>query len=212
MNIVIRNEEEKDYRLVEEIARDAFWNLYCPGCDEHFIINKIRKSEDFIKELSFVIELNGNVVGAIFYTNSKIVCNDGTIINTITFAPVFIKSDYHRQGLGKKLINYSIDKAKKLGYKAILILGYPYHYETYGFIGAKNYNICMEDMKFYKCLMALPLYKGALDNISGYVTFSKVFETNQKELSEFDKNFPYKEKNFQQSQIEFEKASSLIDE
>ena len=211
MDINIRNEEEKDYKIVEEIAREAFWNLYFPGCHEHFVINKMRKHKDFIKQLTFVIEVDGNIEGAIFYTHSKIVCDDKEY-KTISFGPVFISPKYHRKGLGRKLITYSINKAKEMGYNAILTLGYSYHYEPYGFLGGKNYNISMIDGKFYKGLLVLPLYKGALDNISGYVVFSDVFDCNDEEVNEFDKNFPYKEKCFQESQIEFEKASSMIDE
>lgn len=210
MDINIRNEEEKDYKIVEEIARDTFWNLYFPGCHEHFIINKIRKNSDFIKELSFVIELDGNIVGAIFYTNSKIICKDKEY-KTVSFGPVFIHPKYHRQGLGRELITYSINKAKEMGFKAILTLGYSYHYEPYGFLSGKNYNISMEDGKFYKGLLVLPLYKGALDNISGYVVFSEALNVTNEEVEEFDKNFTYKEKKIQDSQIEFENAVNLLD-
>ncbi len=211
MNINIRNEQEKDYRRVEEVARDAFWNLYFPGCHEHFVVHKMRNSKDFIKEISFVIEVDGNIEGAIFYTHSKIIDND-TEYKMISFGPVFISPKYHRKGLGRKLITHSINQAKKMGYKAILTLGYPYHYEPYGFLGGKKYNISMADGNFYKGLLVLPLYKGALDNIKGYVVFSDVLDAKDEEVDEFDKNFPYKEKKFQESQLEFKKASVMLDE
>ncbi len=211
MNINIRNEEEKDYKIVEEIAREAFWNLYFPGCHEHFVVNKMRNHKDFIKELSFVIELDGNIVGAIFYTHSKIICSDKEY-KTISFGPVFIDPKYHRKGLGRKIITHSINEAKNRGYKAIITLGYPYHYEPYGFLSGKNYNISMEDGKFYRGLLVLPLYEGALDGINGYVVFSDALNSTNEEVEEFDKKFPYKEKKFQESQIEFEKASSMLDE
>lgn len=212
MNIKIRNEEPKDYRRVEEVAREAFWNLYFPGCHEHFVVHKMREHKDFIKALSFVIEVDGKVEGSIFYTHSKIVSEDNKKYKTISFGPVFISPDFHRKGLGRKLITHSIKVAKELGYRAILTLGYPYHYETYGFLGGKKYNISMPDGKFYKGLLALPLYEGALDNISGYVVFSNVLEANDDEVEEFDKSFSPKEKKFQESQIEFETASSMLDE
>ena len=212
MEIKIRKEEKMDYRLVEEVAREAFWNLYFPGCHEHYVVHKMRDHEDFIPELSFVIELDEKIVGGIFYTNSKIILKNGEELNTITFGPVFISPKYHRIGLGRKLITYSIDKAKDMGYRAILTLGYPYHYEPYGFLGGKKYNISMEDGKFYKGLLVLPLYENALDNIQGYVRFSSVFDVDDKEVNEFDKKFPYKEKKVQDSQKEFEEASSMLDE
>lgn len=212
MNIIIRNEEEKDYRKVEEVAREAFWNLYFPGAAEHVAVNKLRKSKDFIPELTYVIEVNEEIVGAIFYSHSKIVSKDGREHNTISFGPVFITPSMHRMGLGRKLITHSIEEAKKLGYKAITTLGYPYHYEPYGFLGGKKYGISMPDGKFYIGLLVLPLYEGALDNISGYAVFSDALEPTEEEIEEFDKTFPYKEKKLQDSQKEFEIASCMLDE
>ncbi|WP_296869073.1 GNAT family N-acetyltransferase [Thermovirga sp.] len=214
LDINIRNEEPKDYRRVEEVAREAFWNLYSPGCHEHFVIHKMREHDDFIKELTFVIEVDGQVEGGIFYTHSKIVSKDNTEYKTITFGPVFISPKFHRKGLGKKLITHSIEieVAKEMGYRAILALGYPYHYKPYGFVGGKKYNISMPDGKFYKGLLVLPLYEGALDNISGYVVFSDVFDVTEEEVEEFDRSFPPKEKKYQASQDEYEAASSMLDE
>lgn len=212
MNIVIRKEEERDYRRIEEIAREAFWNLYFPGTDIPVVINKLRRSPDFIKELIYVIEVDGKVEGGIFYTHSKIVKENGEECKTISFGPVFISPEFHRQGLGRKLITYTIEKAKELGYIAIITLGYPYHYESYGFLGGKKYGISMPDMKFYKGLLVLPLYEGALDNICGYAIFSKDLEATPEEIEEFDKSFPYKEKGFQESQLEYEKACAELDE
>ncbi len=213
MNITIRNERPEDYRVVEEVAREAFWNLYFPGCAEHLAIHNLRNHTDFIPELTFVIEVDGKIVGSIFYSHSKIVDKNDTEHKTITFGPVSIHPDYHRKGLGRELITHSIEEAKKLRYNAILTLGYPYHYEPYGFVGAKKYNISMGDGNFYKGLLALPLYEGALDNISGYAVFTDALDDpNPEELEEFDKTFPYKEKLVQESQKEFEIAASMLDE
>lgn len=212
MTINIRIEEIKDYRRVEEIAREAFWNLYFPGCHEHFVIHKMREHDDFIKELAFVIEVDGEVQGGIFYTHSKIVSDYNTEYKTISFGPVFISPEFHRKGLGKELITHSIEVAKEMGYRAILTLGYPYHYELYGFLGGKKYNISMPDGKFYKGLLVLPLYEDALDKISGYASFSDVFDVTDEEVNEFDQSFSAKEKKYQESQDEYEVASSMIDE
>lgn len=212
MNIVIRHEEKKDYRRVEDIARKAFWNLYFPGAHEHYVVHKMRGHEDFIKDLTFVIEVNGKVEGAIFYSNSKIVEKNGTENKTISFGPVFISPEYQGKGFGRKLITYSIEQAKRLGYSVITTLGYPYHYRPYGFIGGKKYAISMPDMNYYTGLLVLPLYEGALDGISGYVEFSNCFEVSSEEVDEFDKNFPYKEKRVQESQKEYEKACCELDE
>ncbi|MGG5461259.1 GNAT family N-acetyltransferase [Clostridium sp. B9] len=212
MNIKIRNERQEDYRKVEEVAREAFWNLYVPGCAEHCAIHKLRSHPDFIPELTFVIEVNEEIVGSIFFSHSKIVSEDNVELKTISFGPVCILPSMHRQGLGRKLITHSIEEAKKLGYKAILTLGYPYHYEPYGFLGGKNYSISMPDGKFYKGLLVLPLYEGALDNFSGSAFFSEALEPSEEEIEEFDKTFPPKLKQFQHSQKEFETYSHMLDE
>ncbi|MDP0494308.1 MAG: N-acetyltransferase, partial [Fusobacterium sp. JB021] len=123
MNIVIRHEEEKDFYKVEELARESFYNLYFPGCEEHLVINKMRNHRDYIKNLSYILEIDGKIIGGIFYTKSRIIGKDNKIVETISFGPVFIKPGYQRQGFGKKLIEYSIKEAKKEGYRAILTLG-----------------------------------------------------------------------------------------
>ena len=212
MEIKIRNEEPEDYRVVEEIAREAFWNLYFPGCHEHFVVHKMRQHQDFIKELSFVIEVDGKVQGAIFYTYSKIVSEDNIEYETISFGPVFISLEHHRKGLGRMLITHSIKTAREMGHRAILTLGYPYHYEPYGFSGGKKYNVSMPDGKFYKGMLVLPLYQGALDDISGHAIFSDVLEADDNKVEEFDRSFPEKEKRYQESQKEYETATSMIDE
>lgn len=212
MNISIRNEEPKDYKRVEEVAREAFWNLYFPGCHEHFVIHKMRKHKDFIRELAFVVEVDDEIAGGIFYTHSKIVSEDNKKYKTISFGPVFISPEFHRKGLGRELITHSIEVAKKNGYHAILTLGYPYHYEPYGFLGGKKYNISMPDGKFYKGFLVLPLYDGALDKTFGYAEFSDVFDVKDEEVEEFDKSFPPKQKKYQESQDEYEAAAALLDE
>lgn len=210
-NITVRREEPRDYRVVEEITRDAFWNLHSPGCDEHLIVHCLRKHSDFIPELTFVIELEGNIAGGIFYSHSKVVDKNKAEHKTLTFGPVSIAPHLHRQGLGRILISHSIAEAKKLGHRAIIIGGYPYHYQTYGFTGAKKYGISATDGNYYVGILALPLFEGALDNVSGCIHFTEAMETDERELEQFDKGFPQKEKLVKDSQAEFEKVSAKID-
>ena len=212
MKITVRKEQPSDYRKVEEVAREAFWNLYVPGCEEHLVIHKMRNHKDFIKELGFVVEVDGEVMGSIFYTKSKIVTPDGTEIETASFGPVNIHPSLHRKGVGRELITYAIEETKKLGYRAILTLGYDYHYKPYGFKSGKAYGITMPDGNFYKGLLVLPLYEGALDNISGYAMFSDIFELDPEEVETYDRHFEPKEKLVLPSQEEFAKASIMLDE
>lgn len=123
-----------------------------------------------------------------------------------------ICAEHHRKGLGKALILHSINAAKTMGYQAILTLGYPYHYEPYGFKGGKKYNVSMMDGKYYKGLLVLPLGNGALDRISGYAVFSDVYEVTEEEVEIFDRTFPPKKKGFQKSQDEYIAAISMLDE
>ena len=211
MRVIIRNEEPSDYRQVEEVAREAFWNLYIPGATEHQVIHHIRKHQDFIPELSFVIEVDQEIVGAIFYTRSGIVQQNGEVFKTISFGPVFIHPNYHRQGLGRKLITHSIDVAKKLGYTVITTLGYDYHYKPYGFLGGKTYGISMPDGNFYKGLLVLPLKEGVLDGISGYAIFSEGLEPDEATLESYESSFPYKEKCVEPSQQEYQEACVMLD-
>ncbi len=207
----IRKEEEKDFRRVEEIARDAFWNLYFPGAHEHYVVHKMRQHEDFIADLSHVIEVDGTVQGAIFYTHSHIACLDGSVRKTISFGPVFIAPKYHRQGLGRALITHTMALAKAMGHAGMLVLGYPYHYEPYGFVGGKKYGISMGDGNFYTGLLAYALQEDGLTACAGQAVFSNVFEVAQGDVDAFDATFPFKEKAFQESQVEFEKACAELD-
>ncbi len=213
MNYIIRLEQPQDYTAVEAQLRDSFWNLYVPGCNEHLIAHSLRTHPDFIKELTFVIELDGEIVGSIFYSKSKIIDKNGFETPTITFGPVGISPKLHRKGLGRALISHSISEAKKLGYSAIIIGGFPYHYATYGFIGSKKYNIALPDNNYYTGILALPLHEGALDNISeGIIYFSSALEPDESELDAFDANFPPKEKLTTPSQEAFAVAVTTIDE
>lgn len=212
MMLNIRNEQPGDYRASEEVTREAFWNLYCPGCVEHFIVHTMRNHPDFIPELAFVAELDGKVIGSIFYTRSKIIARDDRQYDVVTFGPVSILPRLHRRGFGRTLITHSIRAATDLGYRAILIGGYPYHYEPYGFVGAKKYGISMPDGKYYTGIMALPLCEGALDGMRGSLHFSTAFEPDESGFAEFDGTFPPAEKRVQESQRQFEKASTEIDD
>lgn len=177
-------------------------------------MHAMRSHKDFIPELSFVLKYDKTVIGGIFVTRSWIMPHTGALapIPTITFGPVFIEPKFQGKGFGKKLISYPIDKAKKAGHKAIIILGYPAHYKKYGFCGGKKYNIYMPDGKFYKSLLVLPLQEHALNNFAGYAKFSAVFDFKPEDAENFDKQFPSKEKKILPCQKEFEKACTLLDE
>lgn len=212
MNVIIRNENPSDYKIVENLIRECFWNLYFPGCNEHLSAHQLRNSDDFLPNLTYVLEIDNQIMGVIFYSKSSVINKDETKLDTITFGPVCIHPSLHRQGFGKMLITHSINKARELGYNAILTLGYPYHYRPYGFVGARKFNIAMEDGNFYKGLLALELYDGALDDLSGFAVFSSALNVDESDLEKFDLQFPVKEKGYMPSQTEFENTIGLLDE
>lgn len=212
LKVTVRQEQPEDFDRVETICREAFWNLYIPGAEEHAVVHKLHHHKDTIHDLTAVVEVDGEIEGAIFYTPSQIITPDNHEVETISFGPVFISPAYQRQGLGKELITTTIKWAQDLGYRAIITLGYPYHYEPYGFKGGKHYRLSMPDGLYYQGLLVLPLYEDALSGVEGYVVFSDALEVTPEEVDQFDQRFPQKEKRHQPSQDDYRKAIMLLDE
>ncbi|MCK2004216.1 N-acetyltransferase [[Brevibacterium] frigoritolerans] len=210
--ITIRNEQPKDYRQVEEITRKAFWNLYFPGASEHYLVHTMRGHKDYMPELSFVIEENGEIIGSIHFTHAKVITPGGEEISVVSFGPVSIKPERHRQGFGRALITHAIESSKTHGHRAIVLGGFPYHYKPYGFVGTKKYDIAMTDGKFYTGVMALPLYDGALDGVSGKIKFSDGLYPDENGLEAYEATFPPMKKLSLPHQKAFEQAASELDE
>lgn len=158
----IRNETEKDYAIVEQITREAFWNLYVPGGEEHYLAHILRGHADFVPELDFVAELDGQVIGNVMYTKSTLASQSGGKKQILTFGPVCIHPDFQRKGYGKALLEHSFCKALELGYDLIVILGNPGNYVGLGFKSCKKYNICMEGGVYPSAMLAKELKPGAL--------------------------------------------------
>lgn len=210
--IAIRNEQPADYRQVEEITRKAFWNLYCPGASEHYLVHTMRSHKDYIPELSFVIEEDGEIIGSIHFTYAKVITPADEEISVIHLGPVCITPELHRQGFGRALITHAIKSAKSLGHRAIVLGGFSYHYTPYGFVSTKKYNITMTDGKFYTGIMALPLYAGALYNVSGKIKLSDGLYPDESGLEAYEATFPPMEKQSLPCQKEFKQAFSELDE
>ena len=115
-NIIIRPETKDDYRAVENLTRESFWNVYRPGCMEHYVLHCYRDDPAFVPELDFVMELNGELIGQVIYVRSEIDCDDGRTLPIMTFGPISIAPAYKRQGYGKQLLDYSMEKAKKMSF------------------------------------------------------------------------------------------------
>lgn len=114
-DIIIRRETPADYAAVEDLTREAFWNVYRPGCMEHYVVHVLRRDPDFVPELDLVMERGGQLIGHILYMRAKITADDGREIPMMTFGPISIRPDLQRQGLGKRLLDYSMERAGQMG-------------------------------------------------------------------------------------------------
>lgn len=167
--ITIRNEEEKDRAEVEDVIRKAFWNLYVPGCNEHYLAHIMRSHPDFLPELDFVIELDGKIIGSIMYTRNKLIEENGNEKNILTFGPVCILPEHQRRGYGKQLLEHSFERAAAAGYDVIVIFGSPNNYVSRGFKSCKKFNVCTEDGTFPAAMLIKELKPGTLENGKKYV-------------------------------------------
>lgn len=201
--ITIRNETESDYRIVEKITRKAFYNLYVPGCDEHYLAHSIRHHEDFIPELDFVIELDGQVIGSVMYTKARLIDETGTEKDILTFGPLAIDPNYHRMGFGKKLLEHSFEQAVRLGYDVIVIFGSPMNYVSRGFVSCKKCNVCLENGKYPAAMMVKELIPDVLDGRKWFYHESPAYSVSKEEAQQFDDTFEKMEKRYQTSQEEF---------
>lgn len=210
-NLTIRLETGKDFRAAEEMTREAFWNFYVPGCNEHLLVHNFRKHEDSIPELNFLAILEGRIVGNIVYSRSKIVSENDIETQTITFGPLSVHPDFQNQGIGGKLMKQSFEVAKNYGYKAILIYGYPEYYTRFGFQPASKFSISRSDGEFAKALLVFELVENSLSATKGKFFESSGFEASEEELMEFDKSFPPKLKEITESQKRFEEMVNATD-
>ncbi len=202
---IIRLENENDYCEVENLAREAFWNLSFPGCDEHYFIHVLRKHKAFVPELDHVIEADGKIIGSIMYSESKLVSEEGVEKVVLTMGPLCVHPDYQRQGYGKALLEYTFKRAIELGYDVILNFGNPDNYVARGYKSCKKYNVCFEGDVFPAALLVKVLKEEALEGRKWYYYPNNADEPcgDADAVEKFDALFPPKEKAWQPSQEEF---------
>jgi predicted N-acetyltransferase YhbS len=191
---------ESDYRVVEEITREAFWNLYFPGCDEHYLVHKMRNHPDFLQQFDFVAEYQGKIVGNIMYTRSWLLYEPGQELEILTFGPISVLPMYQRRGIGSALIDHTKKIAIQQGVKAIVILGDPHNYCKHGFKSAKDYNISDMDGNYPYGMLALELEEGALGGHPWRYRYSPVYVIDEKEVAEYDQRFEHKDKGYRYTQ------------
>ncbi|MBU4438709.1 MAG: N-acetyltransferase [Acetobacterium sp.] len=201
--IKIRNEEETDYERVEEITRKSFWNLYIPGCNEHYLVHVMRSHKDFLPELDLVIEVDNQIIGNIMYTKTTLIDETGEEKDILTFGPVCILPEYQRKGYGKILLEYSFEQAAALGYDVIVIFGNPNNYVSRGFKSCKKYNVCLENGTYPTAMMVRELKPEVLDGRKWVYHQSPAFEIDEQEAERFDESLESLKKKYQPSQEEF---------
>ena len=200
MPIAFRCEEEKDWRAVEHLVRESFWNVYRPGCLEHFVLHRLRSDPDFVPELDIVMEKDGCLIGQNVFMRTHIAADDGRNIPIMTMGPICIAPEYRRQGYGKMLLDWSLERAAALGCGALCFEGNIQFYGKSGFVAASEFGLRYHglpegaDASFFLCKELRP---GYLSGITGvYATTPGYFaaEREPEAFARFDALFPPKEK------------------
>ena len=194
---IIRLEKTEEHRETEALVREAFWNVYRPGCLEHYVLNQLRNDEAFVPELNFVMEKDGRLIGQNMFMRAAIKADNGSDLPIMTMGPICISPELQGQGYGKILLDYSLEKAAELGCGALCFEGNINFYGKSGFTYASEFGIRYHglpegaDASFFLCK---ELKKGYLDGISGEYTPPKGYFVDEAEAEEFDKQFSPKEK------------------
>ena len=195
--VIIRFEDKGEYREVENLIRESFWNVYRPGCSEHYVIHVLRDDPAFVKELDFVMEKDGHLIGQNMFMRTVINADDGRDIEVLTMGPICITPELKRRGYGKKLLDYSLGKAAELGFGAVLFEGNIDFYGKSGFDYARRFGIRYHDLpenaddSFFLCKELIP---GYLDGITGVYQTPQGYYVNDADVEAFDRSFPQKEK------------------
>ena len=206
MKTIIRNETPADYRAVENLTRESFWNVYKPGADEHYYVHMMRSHPDFIPELAFVLEKDGEIIGNIMYTKAWLEDAQGQRKEILSFGPLCVSPRYQRQKLGKLLIEHSFEAARKMGYDLNVIFGNPGNYVSRGFVSCKKKNVSfVVPGNFPTALLVAELVPGALAGKSWMYIPSTAADCceDTAAVEAFDALFPPKEKQWAPSQEEF---------
>ena len=195
--ITFRLETKEDYGAVETLVRDSFWNVYRPGCSEHYVLHVLREDPAFIPELDFVMELDGRLIGQNVFMKTHIDADDGRTVPVLTMGPICIANDLKRQGYGKQLLDYSLEKAAEMGFGAVLFEGNIGFYGKSGFTFAREFGVRYHDLpegaddSFF---LAKELIPGYLDGMTGVYQTPAGYYVDDADVDAFDKAFPPKVK------------------
>lgn len=199
----IRLEKRTDYKEVEILVREAFWNIYRPGCYEHLIIHNMRHDSSFIPQLDYIIEKDNKIIAQIAYSTNDLV-DDEKIEKVVTLGPLCVHPDYQRKGFATKIIEYTLEKAKEMDIPYVFTIGSEDFYNRFGFEDASKYGVQFNDVEgetpFF---MIKVLNEDKIDNIGGIYKDNECFDVDKEELESFDKKFPPKKKEKREGQLDF---------
>ena len=196
-DIIIRLEKKVEYKEVEKLVRESFWNVYKPGCSEHYVLHVLRDDPAFVKELDYVMEKDGRLIGQNVFVRTVINADDGRDIDVLTMGPICIAPELKRKGYGKLLLDYSLEKAAEMGFGAVLFEGNIDFYGKSGFDYARKFGIRYHDLpegaddSFFLCKELIP---GYLDEVIGVYQTPQAYYVDDADVEEFDRMFPEKEK------------------
>ncbi|WP_407415386.1 GNAT family N-acetyltransferase [Methanobrevibacter sp.] len=194
--MIIRLEEEKDYLEVENMVRNSFWNIYRPGAFEHYIVHNLRDDESFIKDLAYVIEVDDKIIAHINYSKGRIVFKNDAV-DAVVLGPISVDTKYQNHGYGSKLIEHTLGLILEMNIPFVFVIGDEHYYHRFGFESASKYDIYLDGTdKNEECpfFMIKILDKNKMELIEGTFYNPEVFNVNENDVDEFDKQFEFKEK------------------
>ena len=202
--VAIHRERKEDHRAVESLTRQAFWNMYVPGCTEHYLAHILRGHEDFIPELDLVAETaDGHIVGNVMYTKARLTDETGKSAVILTFGPISVHPDFQRKGISRMLLESSFEEARRLGYQAVVIFGDPDNYVSRGFKSCSRYHVCAGDGSCPAAMLVLELIPGLLDGRKWFYQESPAYAFDPADAEKFDRQFEPMAKEYRPSQESF---------
>lgn len=193
MDIELRREQSSDYSETENVTREAFWNHYSPACSEHYLLHIMRDCPAFVPELDVVAVCDGKIVGNVVYMKSVIRADNGNSYEVLSLGPISVLPEYQRKGIGGRMIEYTRDIARRMGFAAILLCGDPDYYSRQGFLSAETFGIRTEDNMYADALQVCPLSERAMSGMKGRYVEDSIYQIDESAASDFDKHFPPKE-------------------
>ena len=192
MEIIIRKTDKINYYQTENLTREAFWNLYRSGCDEHLVLHQLRESNSYVEELDLIAIYEGEIIGHVISTKAHVIDTENKEHEVLCVGPIAILPDFQNKGIGTKLLDFSISVAGKLGYKGMILFGNPDYYHRFGFRNAQEFGITTKEGLNFEPFMVLELQENGMEEINGKFYEAKAFTINEKELDKFEKKFPEK--------------------